>query len=353
MTSSTPILISIIIPMYNVEAFVERCIRSIETQDISAESYEVIVVNDGSPDNSRAIVIRLMAEYKNIILIEQENMGVSVARNRGIEVATGKYLLFIDPDDYIKENCFSSIYRFAAEVDLQVAIFPFLDDMLKISYISSSTDVRLEGVRTGIELYKFARRMRGETGADSSCGMLFQRNYLIENNLMYTNHVPFLEDGEFISRVLCLSGRCGFIDIPFYIRTERPGSATNSEVAGSINAINGFLIALNNLYEFRNKLSLTTTQYEFLNQPICKFTFLPITFSIRKGLKQILFVRSELRKNNLRKLELRGLLSPYDKFARVYNLSVFLFIIVYSTHMLHRSFRSKYKSLLSKKDGKG
>src|SRR5690606_24149359 len=93
--------LSIIIPMYNVEPYIERCLSSLQDQDIPMEEYEIICINDGSPDNSREVVIRFQRQNKNIILIDQSNQGVSKARNNGINVARGKYLLFVDPDDYI------------------------------------------------------------------------------------------------------------------------------------------------------------------------------------------------------------------------------------------------------------
>ena len=81
--------LSIILPIYNVAPYVEKCIRSLEDQDIPKDTYEIICVNDGSPDNSQQIVEKLQQEFSNIILINQKNQGVSVARNVGIEKARG------------------------------------------------------------------------------------------------------------------------------------------------------------------------------------------------------------------------------------------------------------------------
>ena len=97
-------ILSIIIPVYNVEKYVEKCIRSCENQDIPKENYEVIVVNDGSPDGSLAIVERLANEFSNIKVINQENKGLSMARNTGLEAAKGEYVWFVDSDDWIEEN---------------------------------------------------------------------------------------------------------------------------------------------------------------------------------------------------------------------------------------------------------
>uniref|UniRef100_UPI0030DB473E glycosyltransferase family 2 protein n=1 Tax=uncultured Imperialibacter sp. TaxID=1672639 RepID=UPI0030DB473E len=101
--------LSIIVPVYNVEEYLERCVRSLEDQDIPRSDYEIIVVNDGSPDNSKEVVERLQRELSNIILINQENQGVSMARNAGIDRASGEYLVVVDPDDYVAPNSFASI----------------------------------------------------------------------------------------------------------------------------------------------------------------------------------------------------------------------------------------------------
>lgn len=102
-------ILSVIIPVYNVEKYVESCIRSCENQDIPKEDYEVIVVNDGSPDGSLAIVQRLAREYSNIRVISQENGGLSAARNTGMENACGDYYMFVDSDDWIAENCLGKL----------------------------------------------------------------------------------------------------------------------------------------------------------------------------------------------------------------------------------------------------
>jgi glycosyltransferase involved in cell wall biosynthesis len=115
--------LSIIVPIYNVENYVERCLRSLEDQNIPKDSYEIICINDGSPDKCREIIVGLQTEYNNIILIDQENQGVSCARNNGIKNASGKYLLFIDPDDYVDRDCLDGILNTADEYDAQVLLF--------------------------------------------------------------------------------------------------------------------------------------------------------------------------------------------------------------------------------------
>lgn len=117
--------LSVIIPVYNVEEYIEKCILSLEEQDIPQNEYEIIVINDGSPDNSREIMGQLAKQFSNIFIIDQENKGVSIARNKGIEKAMGEYLLFIDPDDHVEANSFSGVLEQAIKYNAEVVFLEF------------------------------------------------------------------------------------------------------------------------------------------------------------------------------------------------------------------------------------
>lgn len=112
------ILLSIVIPIYNVELYVERCLLSCLNQNISISRYEIILVDDGSPDNSIDKISKWL-DRENIILLTQSNSGLSVARNNGLLYARGKYVWFVDSDDWILENCLREITSYMdAEVDI-------------------------------------------------------------------------------------------------------------------------------------------------------------------------------------------------------------------------------------------
>lgn len=94
--------VSIVIPVYNVEKYIDECLESCVKQ--TYENIEIICVNDGSPDNSVEHIEKFMKKHDNIVLINQENAGVAVARNVGVAAATGDYIMFVDSDDFIREN---------------------------------------------------------------------------------------------------------------------------------------------------------------------------------------------------------------------------------------------------------
>ena len=118
------IRLSIIIPFYNVERYIAQCLDSVYHQNIPEEEYEVICVNDGSPDNSREIVMEYQKKHQNLILIEHDhNKKLGAARNTGRAIARGKYIWNVDSDDYIADNCLKSILDQCEGNELDILMF--------------------------------------------------------------------------------------------------------------------------------------------------------------------------------------------------------------------------------------
>jgi len=117
------ILLSIIVPVYNVEPFLRKCVHSLEQQDLAPERYEVILVNDGSTDRSGELCTELARQYGNIKVIGQENQGLSAARNTGMDAARGKYMMFVDSDDYIETNVIGRVVEVAERSKAELCFF--------------------------------------------------------------------------------------------------------------------------------------------------------------------------------------------------------------------------------------
>ena len=117
--------LSIIIPVYNVQKYLEDCLLSIYKQSLSLETFEVIAVNDGSTDSSIDILREYGEIYPNLIIISQENKGLSKARNNGLAVASGKYVFFMDSDDFLCLDSLASLLSKAVEYDLDVLRFDY------------------------------------------------------------------------------------------------------------------------------------------------------------------------------------------------------------------------------------
>lgn len=125
------IRLSLILPAYNVSDYIEACVESCQQQNISKEEYEIIIVNDGSTDSTPDIINRLANKWDNIKIVNQENQGLSMARNNGFDAATGKYIWFIDSDDKITTDCLSELLSIAEVNNLDALVvgpsIPFVD----------------------------------------------------------------------------------------------------------------------------------------------------------------------------------------------------------------------------------
>ncbi|MBL7873748.1 MAG: glycosyltransferase [Cyclobacteriaceae bacterium] len=336
--------LSIILPVYNVALYLERCIRSLEDQDLDSSRYEIIVVNDGSPDNSREVVIQLQHEFKNLILIDQENKGVSLARNAGMDRAQGNYLLFVDPDDFILPHTLSDALACAIERNAHVAFLGYQFRDVDGNLVQEVLNPEQVGsLYAGVDAYPLSRG-DGTLDPDRSVAVLYHRDFMNENHLRYISDIPYLEDGEFLARVLCLAQRCIFAGKSFYVRTTRPGSATNSSLFFSNRAIEGFVRAAINLKKFQTQLD-NNRQIVFLNQPIVKFTLLSFQAFISKSfffnLRNILRIKKRLKRAGMSILSLEGCSSLYFYYGALYNRSLLFFYAAWMTRLAKERIRSK------------
>lgn len=217
-------LLSIIVPVYNVEKYLSKCLDSLLQQDIPHSEYEIIVVNDGSTDGSLSIAEDYARKNENIILISQENKGLSGARNTGIDNARGKYLMFVDSDDYLEMNSLGDIIDFSYKNDLDVLRFEYkkvyedgsclYDKKLDIESYHIKPAVLFLTQDLGILCYV--------------CLYLFKTEILKSNNLYFKDEIYF-EDVEWLPRVLLSVGNIGYVDKIVYNYLQRKGSITLSQ----------------------------------------------------------------------------------------------------------------------------
>ena len=318
--------LSIIVPAYKVADFIEKCIRSLEDQDISKSEYEIIVTNDGSPDDCKEIVENLQQEFPNLILIDQENQGVSMARNNAIAIAKGAYILPIDPDDYVAPNTFKHILAKAETNELDILYLGFeIFDADEKSIWKTDYSSQEQFFYNGIDGY-FVSRGYDVKDPDRSCGLLFRRALLSQYGITYPKNVPYLEDGLFLSKVFSVATKVGFDNEPFYLRTTRKGSATNSRLFFLDRSVNGFIYAIQNVKDFANESQLNPEQAQLINHTIAKFLILALSPSINSfQYGQYFRVISVLKKADLQTIETDGLRFLYKKHIRMYNFSKLIF----------------------------
>lgn len=183
--------LSIIVPVYNTGVFLRKCIDSCLSQNISYADYEIIILNDGSTDNSFEIATLIAEKYPNVSLYSHDNCGLSLTRNKGLKLAKGDYVWFVDSDDWIRENCLKEILDDCYNNDLdayQVGACNVIDDKLERIY-----DVTQNKISTGLELLK--------CGGFYVCApfTIYKKKYLINNHLEFCSGI-FHEDCEFTPR---------------------------------------------------------------------------------------------------------------------------------------------------------
>lgn len=118
--------LSIIVPVYNVEQYIRPCLESVVRQELDDADYEIIIVNDGTKDRSMEMVNDIIQQHGNIIVINQENQGLSVARNTGLKYAIGEYVLFVDSDDLLVNNSLPFLLQSALNSSADIVIADFV-----------------------------------------------------------------------------------------------------------------------------------------------------------------------------------------------------------------------------------
>jgi glycosyltransferase involved in cell wall biosynthesis len=217
-------LISIVVPIYNVEKYLPKCIESILNQTYT--NFELILVNDGSPDNSRQICEEYARRDDRIRVINKENGGLSSARNTGIHKAAGEYLGFIDSDDYIDESMYQELYNNAIRYSADVVICDFIkvqeDQVPKMDnseYIAES----FSNIQALKQLY--------DPVIENRVKWVIACNKLYKKCLFYD--LKFEEgriyEDEFIAhKILYKSNKITFIPNKLYYYVQRPTSIVGS-----------------------------------------------------------------------------------------------------------------------------
>lgn len=194
------ILISIIVPSYNCAKYIKRCIESIENQGLYNDSYEVIVIDDGSTDGSREEIARIIQNNPRVFLLEQKRQGPGIARERGIKESKGKYILFLDSDDYLEPFSLQEIIAKADENKAEMVFYNYKEIYEKGSILYEFNDKWCDCVMTGncfIAVHKFFH---------SVCRGIYARKFIENSGVCFENQV-WGEDVWFIVRLLLKAKR--------------------------------------------------------------------------------------------------------------------------------------------------
>ncbi len=217
--------LSIIVPVYNTEAYLRQCLETLVAQ--TAEDYEVIVVNDGSPDNSQAIIDEFAAGHPDIIRsFVKENGGLSDARNFGLEKAEGEYIAFVDSDDYVSPDMYRHMLTHAEEKNADVVTCMFM------SVLEDGRFDYREPPVAAISGCSIAERPEQLLLVKSlACNKIFRRSLFDQSGIRFPVG-QYFEDSAVIYNLLSYANRVEYLTVPYYFyRRERPGAITSQNSA--------------------------------------------------------------------------------------------------------------------------
>ena len=244
--------VSVIVPIYNVEKYLEKCINSLLSQTL--EDIQIILVNDGSKDNSGNIAKEYEKNNKDrVIYVEKENGGLSDARNYGLKYATGDFIAFLDSDDYIEKNAYEEMYNKAIEENSDYVECDFIWEFPNKIRVDKQYPYKNKK-----EMLSFVRVV--------AWNKLIKRQLIIDNNLEFPKGLRY-EDVEFTYKLIPFINKFAYVDKPFIHYVQREGSIANVQnerTAEIFNVLDNVIefYKKNNIYEeYRNELEYNYARY--------------------------------------------------------------------------------------------
>lgn len=315
-------VISIIVICYNNEKYIKKCLSSILCQ--LNNKVELIVVNDGSIDNSSMIIEETLKGTLNTKFITIENSGISNARNTGIEKSNGEFLIFVDGDDFISYNSLDCILNYIENNSFDLLLL----NTIKYYEISDKYEKEILTIKKNknIEIHElidnkiFGRAWR----------FVYNRNLIIQNNIRFHRNLIY-EDEEWIPKVIFFANKIDYLDIPYYFYRKTQNTITTQKTINNI----------------KNLMEITKSSYEWYLKQNKKSDDNYIFFSLARCVRNILSSMFYLNDNekiyvrewfNLNKKMIYNIL----KFNKKYKILLRTFGLYYGTKIYKKFFREKY-----------
>lgn len=261
-------LLSIIIPVYKAEKYIKDCLTSIFVQGLEEDDFEVILVNDGTPDDSFGVIDEIIQMHDNITVINQSNQGVSIARNVGLNKAIGEYVYFMDPDDILIDNGLPVLIKHLIGTHI---------DILMADYIKFNECEVSEDVIHMVQDYSAVEK----TGIEAFCEdlspyecyiwrLLINRDFLLYHKIDFK---PFwYEDTLFCQECYLKAQHCIKTSFKLYYYRLRGGSFTSSMNLKKMLDLNSALAALWNLRDAGNA-KIPIVEQKLRDNIFCSFSY--------------------------------------------------------------------------------
>lgn len=336
--------LSIIIPCYNAEKHITRCLKSIVNQGFDTIDYEIIIIDDGSTDNSVKVIEDFNNTYKNILLFKQQNQGQGVARNKGIGLAKGDYVYFIDADDYLAHNSLNVIFKHGITHKLDVIGFnTLITHEIDLFDISKSEITNEITITTGVDFILKNRNHRLE-----AWWYLIKRDYLIESGFKFEEGA-FLEDVIFTFRVLHGAKRFVFVPITIHRYLQNPNSTMQNETYQHLSKlIDGYLSLIIRLDKLKKNICDNKAQnknnaienIQYLSNSNTFYLFFKITKS-NFSIKKIDNILTQLKKTGAYPFDKELITKEYTHFkiktaALIFNHRILFYFLLYPIRFLYK-----------------
>lgn len=353
------IKVSVIVPIYNVEKYLPECIESLCSQTLS--DIEIILVDDGSPDNSGKICDEFASKDSRIKVLHKKNGGVGAARNDGMNMATGEYVIFVDSDDYVPKDAYEKMYAKAKEEDVDIVLADLYQDIdgklvyakfFKEPFVTSDRNYLDQLIQA--DFYRTYCPNPPESGAAFGYGgpttKLVRRQMLIENNISFDVTVKgIFDDIIYTAYIFAVAKNVAYISEPVYFYRLLDTSITQTYKANMPEINSAIFVAWENfIHQYGQAGQFQKAYYanviRRLAQSMSKYFFNennPKSYKeIKKELKKTL--KTEPYATAIRNVELKKLTGKYKVLAILAKIKIhFLFWIAFAG-------KTKLKKMLGK-----
>lgn len=284
--------VSVIIPAFNIQDYIERCLLSVINQ--SLKDIEIIVVDDGSTDNTANIIKNISKIDNRIKFIKKNNGGVNSARKIGLEKAIGEYILFIDGDDWIETECLEKVYKSAKKNCSDIVMFNVYE-----SY--SKKKIKIKSYKDEVENKELIKQLFLTDIMPSIWFKVIRRRFLLDNNIKIPVHIEYAEDLAISATIFLNNPKVSLVSDNLYNYFQRDNSVTQS-ITRKILDIDKAMDFIENYLIDKKLLDKYIKEFEFL---IYKHMFLDRVIKYEKynSINREMYIKFKKRKINIYKNE--------------------------------------------------
>lgn len=255
--------VSIIIAAYNIENYIERCLESVMNQTL--KDIEIIIVNDGSTDNTLSKINEIIREDKRVKVINKKNAGLIEARKSGFRDACGEYILFLDGDDWIDLNTTENLYRVAKNKNYDIVCYSF-----KYAYEDGLTEEYDLNIVGEVESENFLSLILKNKILTSIWSKFIKREFLINNKITFPENITYAEDLALSCAMAIKKPKVYVTNNKYLYYLQRSNSITNTisdkifDIDKVILFIRDILISNNRFAEYRNEFEFLIYKHNFI-----------------------------------------------------------------------------------------